>query len=131
MDDIFRQSAEDLLQTFRSQKLVPGMPLHQADNESCRFIADFILSPIAEDDVTFGHKVFRLPTFGFEYLRLWDKAISPKLRILISYFLIYASILCLVLDNFIDIKFLSDLSVETLMDVKYIHFDEKVNEALV
>jgi len=40
------------------------------------------------------------------------------------------SLVALVLDFFIDVKFLNDLSSETLMDVQNIHFDDKVLMAM-
>ena len=103
-----------------------GMPQHRQNNEQYSFVHDFLRPTLTNDDVVFGHKVFRMPTLGTECLRNLDKKMSPKFRIFISYMLIYASIMSLVLDYFIDVKFLNDLSTETLMDVKYIHFDEQV-----
>ena len=103
-----------------------GMPRHRQDNEQYSFFYDFVRATLTNEDVVFGHKVFRLPTLGMECLRNLDKKMSPKFRIFISYFLMYASIMLLVLDYFIDVKFLNDLSTETLMDVKYIHFNEQV-----
>ena len=50
---------------------------------------DFWKKEIKSDDVIFGHKVFRLPTFRLECLKRIDRGISPKLRIILSFMVIY------------------------------------------
>ena len=50
---------------------------------------------IEPDDVTFGHKIFHLPTFRLEWLRKVDQKISPRARILLSFLIIYSSLLAL------------------------------------
>ena len=87
------------------------MPDHSKGNKRVKFYRNFIQSRITDHDVKFGHKVFRLSFC--QCLYDLDKKISPKLRISISYLLIYASILSLVLDFFIDVKFLNDLKSGT------------------
>ena len=50
---------------------------------------DFWATDIRPEDVEFGHKVFRLPTFRLECLKRIDRSISPKLRIILSFMVIY------------------------------------------
>ena len=50
---------------------------------------DFWQKEMKSDDVIFGHKVFRLPTFRLECLKRIDRGISPKLRIILSFMVIY------------------------------------------
>ena len=107
------------------------MPKLSKSNQQYSFVHDFVKRTITDDEVIFGHKVFRLPTLGTAYLRKLDGKMSPKCRIIISYTLIYASIMSLVLDYFIDVKFLNDLTTETLMDIDYIHFDEGVGYTIL
>lgn len=83
------------------------MPVHSKGNKRYKFRNDFLQPSISDHDVKFGHKVFRLSFCKCLYGL--DEMISPKCRISISYMLIYASILSLVLDFFIDVKFLNDL----------------------
>lgn len=86
---------------------------------------------IHPDDVIFGHKIFHLPTFRFEWLRKIDQKISPRARILLSFLIIYSSLLALVGDFFIDVYFLHGLSTDTLIDVKNIHFEKGALIAMV
>jgi len=86
---------------------------------------------INPDDVIFGHKIFHLPTFRFEWLRKIDQKISPRARILLSFLIIYSSLLALVGDFFIDVYFLHGLSTDTLIDVKNIHFEKGALIAMV
>ena len=50
---------------------------------------DFWRTDIRPEDVEFGHKVFRLPTFRLACLKRIDRSISPKLRIILSFMVIY------------------------------------------
>ena len=93
-------------------------------NNTYAFYQDFLAEKITEKDVRFGHKIFRLPNPGkWNWLYRLDNWLSPKSRIIISFTLILTSILGLLADFFIDIKFLQDLSTETLMDIKFIHIN--------
>lgn len=88
------------------------------------FYRDFLVEKITDEDVRFGHKIFRLPNPAkWKWLYRLDSWLSPKSRIIISFMLILTSILGLLADFFIDIKFLQDLSTETLMDIKFIHIN--------
>ena len=50
---------------------------------------DFWAKEIRTEEVEFGHKVFRLPTFRLQCLKRIDKSISPKVRIILSFMVIY------------------------------------------
>lgn len=88
-------------------------------------LKSFVTRSIKETDVKFGHKIARLPGKHF------DEKLNPKSRILLSFGILYLAFLALVMDFFIDVYFLHGLSTDALIDVKYIHFDERALISMV
>lgn len=113
-------------------KQATGVPQVDGDlNNRYAFYRDFLAEKITDEDVRFGHKIFRLPNPAkWKWLYRLDSWLSPKSRIIISFMLILTSILGLLADFFIDIKFLQDLSTETLMDIKFIHINPGAVKAM-
>ena len=95
------------------------------NNNTDHSLMDFINKDITEQDVKYGHKIFHLPNEKI------NKKVSPKQRIALSFMVLYMAFLALVFDFFMDVYFLHGLSTDALIDVKYIHFDERALLSMV
>ena len=94
-------------------------------NNTDQSLTDFINKNFTEQDVKYGHKIFHLPNEKI------NKKVSPKQRIALSFMILYMAFLALVFDFFVDVYFLHGLSTDALIDVKYIHFDERALFSMV